>query len=204
MTLSSNQDTGDVTPPPSQDPKADYITFTPYDDYTRDITPGEPFITDWTTPEAVSGDRNLSTISTTTSRPDRTAPQITITTFGPFSTTYEPLVTKVCHIYIYIHIMNTTCSSHSVISAAIFICKGKKLLRDFSGNNWFGFLSFSFASQSRDFICQIFEISKEVMPQSMIDTLSELCSPFLKGGNSVFIAARVSGPFPKTEYRSLE
>jgi len=28
-----------------------------------------------------------------------------------------------------------------------------------------------------------------VMPLSMVDTLFELCSPFLKGGNSTFIAA---------------
>jgi len=34
--------------------------------------------------------------------------------------------------------------------------------------------------------------------------LSELCSSFLKGGNSVFIAVIASGLFPQTEYRSLE
>ena len=31
----------------------------------------------------------------------------------------------------------------------------------------------------------------------MADALSELCSPFLKGGNSTFIAAIASGPFLK-------
>ena len=38
----------------------------------------------------------------------------------------------------------------------------------------------------------------------MVDALSELCAPFLKGGNSGFIAAIVSGLFPQNEYRSLE
>jgi len=42
------------------------------------------------------------------------------------------------------------------------------------------------------------------MAQSIVGVLSELCSPFLKGGNSVFIAAIASGLFPQTEYRSLE
>ena len=32
----------------------------------------------------------------------------------------------------------------------------------------------------------------------------ELCSPFLKGGNSAFIKALASGLFPQTEYWSLE
>ena len=40
---------------------------------------------------------------------------------------------------------------------------------------------------------------KGVMTWSM-----ELCFPFLKGGNSAFIAAIASGLFPQTEYRSLE
>jgi len=39
---------------------------------------------------------------------------------------------------------------------------------------------------------------KGVMTQSMVDPLSELCSPFLKGGNSAFIAAITSGLFHKT------
>jgi len=39
---------------------------------------------------------------------------------------------------------------------------------------------------------------------SMVDALSELCSPFVKGDNSVFIAAIVNGLFPQNEYRSLE
>ena len=38
----------------------------------------------------------------------------------------------------------------------------------------------------------------------MVNAFSELCSPFLKGGNSVFIAAIASGPFPQNGYRSLE
>jgi len=42
------------------------------------------------------------------------------------------------------------------------------------------------------------------MTQSMVDALSELGFPFLKGGNSVFIAAMASGLFPQNEYRSLE
>jgi len=45
---------------------------------------------------------------------------------------------------------------------------------------------------------------KGVMTQSMVDALSELCSPFLKGGNSAFIAAMAGGRFPQTEYRSIE
>jgi len=42
------------------------------------------------------------------------------------------------------------------------------------------------------------------MTQSMVDALSELCSSFLKGGNSASIAAIVSGLIPQNEYRSLE
>jgi len=38
----------------------------------------------------------------------------------------------------------------------------------------------------------------------MVDTFSELCSPFSKGGNSAFITAIASGLFPQNEYRSLE
>jgi len=45
---------------------------------------------------------------------------------------------------------------------------------------------------------------KGVMTWSIIGVLSELCCPFLKGGNSAFITAMVSGLFPQTEYRSLE
>jgi len=45
---------------------------------------------------------------------------------------------------------------------------------------------------------------KGVMTRSIVDALSELCSPFLKGSNSVFSAAIASGLFPQTEYRSLE
>jgi len=37
---------------------------------------------------------------------------------------------------------------------------------------------------------------KGVMTPSMVDALSELCSPFLKGGISAFIAAIASGLFP--------
>jgi len=43
-----------------------------------------------------------------------------------------------------------------------------------------------------------------VMTRSVVDVFSEFCSPFLKGGNSAFIAAIASGLFPQTEYRSLE
>jgi len=43
-----------------------------------------------------------------------------------------------------------------------------------------------------------------VMTRSMVDALSELCSSFLKGGNSTFSAAIASGLFPQTEYRALE
>jgi len=42
------------------------------------------------------------------------------------------------------------------------------------------------------------------MGWSIVDALSELCSPFLKEGNSASIAAIASGLFPQTEYRSLE
>jgi len=45
---------------------------------------------------------------------------------------------------------------------------------------------------------------KGVMTRSMVEALSKLCSPFLKGGNFAFIAAIASGLFPQTEYRSLE
>ena len=45
---------------------------------------------------------------------------------------------------------------------------------------------------------------KGVMTRSMVDALSESCSPFLKGGSSAFIAAIASGLFPQNEYRSLE
>ena len=45
---------------------------------------------------------------------------------------------------------------------------------------------------------------KGVMTWSIVYVLSELCSPFLRGGNSAFIAAIASGLCPHTEYRSLE
>jgi len=45
---------------------------------------------------------------------------------------------------------------------------------------------------------------KGVMTRSMVEAFSELCSPFLKGGNSAFITAIASGLVPQTEYRSLE
>jgi len=47
-------------------------------------------------------------------------------------------------------------------------------------------------------------VYKRVMSQSSVDILLELHSPFLKGGNSAFIAAIVSGLFPKSEYQSFE
>jgi len=53
-----------------------------------------------------------------------------------------------------------------------------------------------------DWTC-MFEL-KGVMTWSIVDVLSELCSPFLKGGNSAFITVIASGLFPQTEYRSLE
>ena len=45
---------------------------------------------------------------------------------------------------------------------------------------------------------------KGVMKRLRVDTLSELCSPFLKGGNSTFIAAIASGLSPQTEHQSLK
>jgi len=42
------------------------------------------------------------------------------------------------------------------------------------------------------------------MSRSKVETLLELCAPFLKESNSAFIAAIASGLFPKKEYRSLE
>jgi len=48
------------------------------------------------------------------------------------------------------------------------------------------------------------EVLKGVMTRSMVDALSELCSPYLKGGNSVFIGAIAIGLFPQTEYRSIK
>jgi len=47
------------------------------------------------------------------------------------------------------------------------------------------------------------EFIKGVMTRSTVDAVLELCSPFLKGGNSEFIAAIASGLFPQTEYRSV-
>jgi len=48
------------------------------------------------------------------------------------------------------------------------------------------------------------EAITRVMTRSLVDALSELCSSFLKGGNSAFIAVKESGLFPQTKYRSLE
>jgi len=45
---------------------------------------------------------------------------------------------------------------------------------------------------------------KGVMIRSMVDALSELYFPLLKGGNITFIAAIASGLLPQNEYRSLE
>jgi len=45
---------------------------------------------------------------------------------------------------------------------------------------------------------------KGVITQSMVGALSELCSLFLKGGNSAFIAAIANGLFPQNEYQSRE
>jgi len=47
-------------------------------------------------------------------------------------------------------------------------------------------------------------IVKGVMSRVMVDAFSELCFPFLKGGNSTFIAVITSDHFPKNEYWSLE
>jgi len=41
----------------------------------------------------------------------------------------------------------------------------------------------------------VYMLLKWVMSRSRADALSELCSPFLKGGSSVFIAAIASGLF---------
>jgi len=38
------------------------------------------------------------------------------------------------------------------------------------------------------------------MTRSMVNALSELCSPSLKGGNPAFIAAIADGLFPQTAY----
>ena len=49
------------------------------------------------------------------------------------------------------------------------------------------------------------EMLKGVMTQLMVGTLSGLCSPFLKGGNSAFIAAIGSGfpPPPQNDFGGL-
>ena len=60
----------------------------------------------------------------------------------------------------------------------------------------------SFVGNQR-YLTQLAKI-KGVMARSMLDALSKLCFPFLKGGNSEFIAAIASGLFLQTEYRSLE
>ena len=52
-----------------------------------------------------------------------------------------------------------------------------------------------FSSQSLDYF--ISSELKGVITRSMLDALSKLCSPFLEGGNSAFIAAIVSGLFHK-------
>jgi len=56
----------------------------------------------------------------------------------------------------------------------------------------------------RETFHNVVESFEGVMTRSIVDALSELCSPFLKGGNSTFIAAIASRLFPQTEYRSLE
>ena len=50
----------------------------------------------------------------------------------------------------------------------------------------------------------LFRLVKGVMTRSTVDALSELCFPFLKGGNSAFIAAIASVLFPQNESQSLE
>ena len=69
-------------------------------------------------------------------------------------------------------------------------------------NQFFGFVP---PSGSNQFLAlgekRRYMYIKGVMTRSMIDTLSELCSPFLKGGNSAFIAVIASG---LSEYRLLE
>ena len=47
--------------------------------------------------------------------------------------------------------------------------------------------------------CHVSSVVKGVMTRSIADALSELCTPFLKGGNSAFLAAIASGLFPQTE-----
>jgi len=42
------------------------------------------------------------------------------------------------------------------------------------------------------------------MARSMVDALSEMCSLFLKGGNSTFIAAIANGLLAQNEYWSFE
>jgi len=44
---------------------------------------------------------------------------------------------------------------------------------------------------------------KGVMSRSRVAALSEVCFPFVKGGNSTFIVSIASDFSPKTEYRSL-
>jgi len=59
-------------------------------------------------------------------------------------------------------------------------------------------------------VCQWFELStvlkqlEGVTTRSMVDVLSGLYSPFLKGDNSAFFAAIAIGLFQQTEYRSIE
>jgi len=80
-----------------------------------------------------------------------------------------------------------------------------------SPNSYAGFLSnfchFRNSSSENFYICfkrLADHHIKGVMTRSIVDTLSELCSPFLKGGNSAFITAIASGLLSQTEYRSLE
>jgi len=47
-------------------------------------------------------------------------------------------------------------------------------------------------------------VIKGVTTRLIVDALSEACAPFLKGGNSTFIAAIANSLFPQTEYQSLE
>ena len=79
--------------------------------------------------------------------------------------------------------------TRSVLSKGVFYIR----LRSYTGQQ----------ASERSRLCRLM-IFKGVMTRSNVDVISELCTPFLKGGNSIFIAAIASGLFPQNKYPSLE
>jgi len=68
----------------------------------------------------------------------------------------------------------------------------------------FSLSSVLFSQLERTILLQDNIFLEGAMTRLMVDAVSELCSPLLKGSNSVFIATIASDLFPQTEYLSLE